>query len=473
MVLAFFTGFYIDDVLEMRPLQIAKRYFITWFLLDCVVVGSDWIVIILGGDAGGGSARLARASKTIRAIRVLRSLRLLRLMKLRKIMNDIKDRINSEYAHIMLNILKLLVMIVCICHLIACVWYGVGDTDSGWVRSLVGDDTMDIYLDRNVGFRYITCLHWSLAQFTPAPNNLHPITTTERAFATLVLLFGLIIFSSFVSSITAAMTRLRQLSSNSDTQMSVLRRYLRQHRITPQLGIRIQKYCEFVLMEQQQQIQEKDVLVLKLLSEPLAERLSYEMYEPILTFHPFFSKYSELNESAFLMVCKQCINHLYYSNGDRVFSAGKAASSMLIVTRGLLTYSYNPDGGLVKKHRKIKDDRSSTSLKQKLKTQLSRSKSVERLVDQEVRERQGVCEAVLWMPWDHVGTLIAVTVCELVSVNPDKFAMLTKSHTTAHILAQRYARSFVETCKEDYEVTDLISSDPKFMDQVMSSGRLD
>lgn len=447
MLFTFFTGFYNQDQLEMRPAHIAWHYMKTWLPLDIIVVGADWMVIILGGDSSGG-ARLARASKAVRAIRILRSLRLLRLVKVRKIVQDIQDHINSEFVHIMLNILKLILLIVFICHCTACAWYVVGtetpDGVVGWVEAQNFDD-------EPIEYRYMSSLHWSLAQFTPANNELRAHNTWERFFATIVLLGGLIVFSSFVSSITTAMTKLRHLSSNTDTQLSVLRRYLRQRQVSPQLSVRIQKYCEFVVTTRHQQIQQNDVQALQVLSLPLQKLLARETYAPVLLGHPFFNYYARQNQNAFQELCHSAVSYIYLSSGDCVFSVGETAKLMYLVTKGKLKYL-----------RPIQTDPSSSQRSagiaqpSEMSTKVGTgsistannggpSGSTGAIAEEIVRAGQWLCEVSLWVNWSHVGTLHASTFAEILCVSTEKFAAITKTHQTCHYMCSRYATQYVET----------------------------
>lgn len=426
--LSFVTGYYQQAGLELRPKQIARHYLLTWFIPDVIVVSSDWVVVAFG--EASNNARLARASKTVRAMRVLRSLRLLRLMKLRKIINDVQDHINSEYVHILLNIFKLLILIVFICHLIACLWYLIGmeGADAGWVSHHVQD--------ANTDFRYVTSLHWSLTQFTPACTEVQAYNVGERIFSTIVLLFGLIIFSSFISSITTAMTRLKHLSSNADKQLSVLRRYLRQRRVSGPLSVRVQKYCEFMLMTKQQQIQEKDVAALKVLSLPLQQRLALETYEPILTQHLFFRRYCLKHRTAFQMICHNVLSQMYLSISDCLFSAGENATSMFFLVEGQCVYSWNPESIL--------------------KTPQSKETSYMGCYNEKtVTAGQFMCEAALWVAWHNVGTLHSTKVCELILVSAEKFAVMTRQNKAAHLMSQRYARAFLRQLNDTEEVTDL------------------
>merc|ERR1712070_657203 len=50
--------------IEMRPVEIWKRYAKTWMTIDCVVIGSDWIeVLILAVGDDSSSAGVIRLGK--------------------------------------------------------------------------------------------------------------------------------------------------------------------------------------------------------------------------------------------------------------------------------------------------------------------------------------------------------------------------------------------------------------------------
>merc|ERR1719217_1561451 len=118
-------------------------------------------------------------------------------------MEEIEDRIHSESLNICLDVLKGLCTIVLICHIIACIWFAIGRSrHHGWV------DHFKV-VDRDTGYQYATSLHWSLTQFAPASMEVSPRTADERVFNIIMILFGLVIFSSFISSVTAAATQFR------------------------------------------------------------------------------------------------------------------------------------------------------------------------------------------------------------------------------------------------------------------------
>lgn len=212
MAASFLVGFYEGGVLVMRPWMIAKRYMASWFAFDIALVTIDWAQLGLeedDEDDGLESLGLARMGKTVRVMRLLRILRLLRLMKLPKIFMLIEERIQSESVTVAISITRLTVSILIINHFIACLWYSIGlmhDQDYTWLVRYGAKDA-------SFGTKYSMSLHWTLTQFTPSTMEVFPQNLTERVFALIVVVFAMITFSSFISSITTAMNQLRNMNS--------------------------------------------------------------------------------------------------------------------------------------------------------------------------------------------------------------------------------------------------------------------
>merc|ERR1712072_979908 len=136
----------------------------TWFILDVVVVFADWFNNVGNASSGGGT--VSGLGRLMRSLRVIRVLRLLRLLKLRRMLADLQDHISSEYTYLLLSLLKLLCFILFLNHGIACCWYFLGrmTRDSGQVCWIDANKMME----RELGYKYTTSLHWTLTQFTPA-----------------------------------------------------------------------------------------------------------------------------------------------------------------------------------------------------------------------------------------------------------------------------------------------------------------
>ena len=91
---------------------------------------------------------------------------------------------------------------------------------------------------------YVTCMHWSLSQFTLATNNIAPSNAIERLFACGVVCFALLYFSSFISSVTNVVHQLRMLGAAEAKSQANLRAFISRKAISVSLGRQLQRYCK-------------------------------------------------------------------------------------------------------------------------------------------------------------------------------------------------------------------------------------
>lgn len=401
----------------MHRAKIARNYLTTWFIPDCLIVGLDWMTVIAGSASGGQG--LLRVGKAFRALRVLRGLRLVRLVKVMRVVEEIQDRISSDWLQIGLSVLKLTIMLLVCNHLIACIWWGLGSVppegEVSWIE-------FHGFEHEALGYKYLSSLHWTLTQFTPAGMEVYPHNSTERGFSVVVLLFALLFFSSFLSSITAAMTRLRSLNQATNQQFSMLRRFLQDRQIPGELATRIKRYLEHRIKAQKSRTQEKDVGILVLLSKPLYEELVEQTHKPFLCKHPFFDRYCIVAPHAMRHVCHEAVRTISLSEGDHLFTAGDKCEQMVFVVDGQLLYQWHDsDQALL-----------DLPLRQRPAPQT-----------QYLQEGDWFGEACLWATWAYVGTMRAVAMSNLLAVDGEKFASVTLKHMSAIQKTSLYAQRFL------------------------------
>jgi len=250
----------------------------------------------------------------------------------------VMDHIDSEQLLIIMGMVKGTTFVVGLNHIFACSWFGVSqwsgsqDVDQTWVTKagFQEDNISDFY-------RYLTSLHWSLTQFTPASMEVVPCNQYERAFAVCVLIFALLVFSSFLSSITSSMTQLRQLGWTYQKNLSVLRKFLHTNKVSNGLSVRVIKYVEHRLSVRKAEMRESDVPLLGTLSSQLVMELQQELRAPILRGHPFFKLYADVCPDAMREVCYKAITSGSFLRGDNLF-LDMPAESMIFLAKGRLEY---------------------------------------------------------------------------------------------------------------------------------------
>jgi len=213
---------------------------------------------------------------------------------------------------------------------------------------------------------------------------VNPRNEIERTYAILVVLSGVVMFSSLVSTITNTMTKLRERNAERAIQRHLVRQYLSDARISVRLAHRIFSFLRKQGYIVQSRLHEGDVAVLKELPEKTLKHLHCEVYAPALVAHPFFHRFDELDGTGFIDICHQAVSQKFASEEGEVFHYGTACTAMYIVRAGKLVYTAG------------RDDVDKPRL---------------------VRAGERLCEAAIWLRWLHHGRLVADCRCELTMLN--------------------------------------------------------
>jgi len=361
-----------------------------------VVVVMDWIFIFLRG------VTMLRIGKSRRLLRIIRTVRIVRSVKMVVKLAQMLDSFRSEGLRILLNIVALALCVLTINHYFACGWYYVGtasDPANNWILKNV--DQEPTYL------QYVTALHWSFTQFTPAGMEIHPSNFAERLYTVVTVFFAMITFSSFMGSITANMTALRRLSSEPATQQKILHDYFTEHGISAELGTRIWGYLKKNHFEHKKKALRKDIAVLKILPPSISGDLNEELYVPTIKQVPFFFHYGLLHYHGIRAICDGVVSEARLTLGERLFHAGTCAETMYFVTIGKMLYEH-------------RDPRLSAV----------------------VEKCHWVTEPCLWMKWYYCGTLEAETSCQVLGIDSKKLRAVIAEQARARTYVRNYVSGF-------------------------------
>jgi len=314
--------------------KIFRRYARSWLVPDVAMVAMDWLNL-LSSELNSNSVGFIRFGKILRTLRVFRALRLVRLGKLKRAMNEIDNRMGSKYYLVIKSIILDMIVILIISHFLGCFWYFLGKQQVTGYRSWV---EYGGYEGADWRYLYLTSLHWALTQITPGSMNVQAHNITERVFAVMVLVLGLIVFSSIVSSITQATTSLRSMNSKYSKYTWVLRKYFKQQDISADLVGRVMRYADNVLQPKLDKVTFHDVELLKMLPESLCREVNMEVYENSLSVHPFFEVFFSMSRNVMQKVCHS-LQQVVLAQGDELFGPGQTAHAMYFVSTGRLLYS--------------------------------------------------------------------------------------------------------------------------------------
>ncbi|CAE8651306.1 unnamed protein product, partial [Polarella glacialis] len=408
LIVSFFVGFTIHDqgLIEMRVSKIARHYAMTWLPIDLPLVLLDWTLNALILLSRYNVAEFA-GNAFLEKVQYLRLLRLLRLIKATNIIKVLSDRIQSETVRILIHVVKLLVFIMLINHLIACSWYAVGINDiereDTWVKAndLKGKGTV---------YAYTTALHWSITQFTPASMEVVPVNELERSFTIVVIVSAMVIFSSFISTITNAMTQLRNLNSERNAELVKLRCFFSDHKVSASLVARISSCIHQSNELTASRVHSEDVGILKFLPASLKCDLAEEVFAPTLCAHPFILTWGEYypRESKRLFLAARSSS---LGAKHELFNTGQMAESMYFLSSGMMVF--------------IRDDRELAEL------------------PTFVSPGQWLAEPAMWIKWKHVGHASSTEQnCELVSLHCKTAIRVLSQDTSIISGARRYAKTF-------------------------------
>lgn len=409
----FFSGFYEGGLVEMRMSRIALAYLKRWLLVDLLIISADWTLLL--AQAGlSDYIGLVRITKTLRLGRILRLVRLLRVMKLPALLDDFVANFQSEALITFLGVIRSIGLIAIVNHFLACGWYAVGslgqglgaDFDRSWIERL------DIE-QRGMPYRYFTSLHWSMTQFTPASMEVFPTNSAERLFAICVLFSALVVFSTFVSSITSAMTNLRRINMERSQQQSFIRRYIAENHLTIELGNKITAFIRTHNFMAKRRVHEEDVKVFKVLPEMLRWSLHWEVYSDKLMPHPLFYHIKDVHEEGLFEVCHKAMSEVSLATSIELFVFGQAATKVFFLQSGVIEYHH------------------------------AQNDAVSDVVEADGSGvHQWFCEAVLWVKWEHRGRASAVSPTEFVALDAQEFRKIASRRADVLKGCQKYAQAY-------------------------------
>jgi len=315
--------------------------------------------------------------------------------------NNVTVSLQNERYLLICGMARVVVGIVLTSHLIACMWYFIGTWDESSQNTWVKENQLQ---NQGVGYRYFTALHWALTQFTPASMEVVPRNFHERAFSVFILLFAIVMFSSLMSSISNAMTRLQFLNSKMIKEHATIRMYLGENKVSASVTRRIWECLQHVKHKSSRRLHSEELTALCALPWDLLTDLQEEVHGPVLAAHPFFRLYAAKYTTGARRIYHDALQEISVTGGSVLFHAGDEALNMYFVRSGCMRYC----------------NAESTS--------------------QDVPSGQWASEPGLWIKWQHAGQLSGKDHCELLELKLHKVVEEMREKYEA----MRYAKSFAE-----------------------------
>lgn len=390
MLLNVLVGVEVNGKVELRPAILACRYFRTWFILDLLVVSLDAVLISLEALLGDQGAEAGlKSARFLRTLRMLRLVRLARVAKLQQEFTLLANRFLSSNAFLVAKILGGLLMILAITHLVACCWFGV----AAWTHQASSWLIRAELEEANFFESYAASIHWSMTQFTPATTNIAPANGIERLFAVCVILLAIGVFSSFITSLSATVSSLRNSRAERFQQQSALLQFFTERNLSTDLYCKVTEALR--RRNVKKRIKEGEVQLLGALPERMKMQLHEEMFLPRLKCLGIWPEWSlEEDDYFFKSLCHYALAEHACAPGQDAFMPGTDCNEVYIIESGSKGY-------------------------------LSRQSVSQSMCG----EDEVICMASLWAAWYHRGRLTASHgTCFYVGINCEEFGRLAGSH---------------------------------------------
>jgi hypothetical protein len=184
----------------------------------------------------------------------------------------------------------------------------------------------------------VCALSWSLTQFTPATNNIAPISTLERIFSIGVVLVGMIAFSAFLSSMTSAVNQLKSLKTNRVRDRHQLIQFIRSKKTAPAVGAKVIQFFDKERQSTHNHMVESDVSFFQHLPESMRISLRREYFLPLLRGSVILDGIYHVDPRCFLRICYKSMSDHRYTSQDDVFVDGFETKCAYILATGSYKY---------------------------------------------------------------------------------------------------------------------------------------
>eukprot|EP00930_Biecheleria_cincta_P051661 TRINITY_DN3686_c0_g1_i1.p1 TRINITY_DN3686_c0_g1~~TRINITY_DN3686_c0_g1_i1.p1 ORF type:complete len:814 (+),score=108.46 TRINITY_DN3686_c0_g1_i1:37-2442(+) len=447
MILTFLRAFpRVNGQDEDRHSIIALKYVRSWFTIDLSLVSIGLALVVLEGSPWMKYVSVLRLLRMLRMLRLLRIVRMIsRIKVLTTMLNAFSIYRMTERGTVMFRMAKNLAVIIVINHLIACLWFNVGTLDEssmGWVSK-----HHDLYnRPFDAVYNYLTAYHWSITQVTPASMEVFPVSSAERVFNIGVILGGLCIFSSFISSMNQSMAQLQAISKEERERSEMLRRYMSEQGLTVELARSIARFLQnagstggFARPVKLSELCERYAF-----PDSLLEKLRIESVKYVTCEHVLFDYFHFVQFEIFREMAKSCFVEKLTHRLEDLFHSGGKGLGMYFVTYGTLGYDIG------------RGDATSNWIDPELPKEPT-GKSV-------IKATAGswVSEHSLWLDWQHQGALYGLApLTDVLHIGGESFRTVVARDAKVMKEVRMYARLFalrvMRSARQGEKVDDLWS----------------
>eukprot|EP00927_Polykrikos_kofoidii_P032693 TRINITY_DN2777_c0_g1_i2.p1 TRINITY_DN2777_c0_g1~~TRINITY_DN2777_c0_g1_i2.p1 ORF type:complete len:616 (-),score=110.76 TRINITY_DN2777_c0_g1_i2:36-1622(-) len=248
-------------------IRIWKYYLRTWFFIDLFST-VPWGLLsgAFLGEGASGAGKLGKLAKMVKFARFLRLVRMMKLAKLATIWERIEAKCGSTAINQAMALLRVVFVMICICHWNACAWWVVGQPMSLFIEILPDETQLDwqelphwttvsrtlgpgmeewTWLDKghdNIMAAYIFCFYWTLGVMRTVPQEATPVNQAERFYVMVFMFLALSSFAICISLITQTFFRLGERNRGFNDEMAEVRRHMRDIKTPDSVAMKVKSF---------------------------------------------------------------------------------------------------------------------------------------------------------------------------------------------------------------------------------------
>ncbi|CAD8197993.1 unnamed protein product [Paramecium pentaurelia] len=323
ILLQFNTAIYIDGNLVQDRIVIVKEYLKLWFWID--LISSFPYDIIFDSPEMQSKAQVI---KLLRFIKFIKVIRLLRALKLKKIFGRIEEYISvMESLFQFTQMLKLIILILCIAHWCACVWnLFIDGEDSNWAAK---------YQIKNEDWtvKYMTSIYYSMTtMITVGYGDVHAYSYQEMIYAIFLMLLASAVFGYTTNIVMELFSN--QYDKFIEKEQNI-KSYLKRKKIDVSLTSRVTSYLEWLQFSYAKS-QQHESTVIDSLSANLKSEVICLINSKIIEKIPFFETFSKdlLSNIAYRLQEK------VFGPEEIIFEQGSLGDEMYCIVNGSIQVKY-------------------------------------------------------------------------------------------------------------------------------------
>ena len=336
IVLNFFSV-YIDkdDNIIKNQKKIIKHYLKTWIIID--IISTIPFNFITSGQSFNPYSTLARLARLPRIYKLIRLFKLLRMVKLLKTNNlNTISKFFLDLIKISPNIERLIYFIfafLLLNHIAACVWYQVAKfqdlSPDCWVTRLG-------YIDSTHYELYVVSFYWTLTTVTTVGyGDINAGTTIERVYNLFLMLFGVIMYSFAIGSLSSIVSTLDNKTAEMNQKLNILSTIKKEFNLEQEIYDKVRKVIKYDLSRNQ-----KDKMdFLQELPNKLRIELSHIMHDSVISKMYFFRGQS----NDFVAYVALLLKPVKFSQNDYLYKCNDIIDEMYFVSKGTIIFCLSKD----------------------------------------------------------------------------------------------------------------------------------